>query len=147
MVSFKNRLEEYMEDRHIKQTDLVDRIGRSKQVVSNWVNGKSGPRIDDYQELARKMNVSLVWLMGNPNAKMNVSSDDARELEDLMNKKIEDQSNMDNAPKIDINGSMFPVYTKEQLDKRMGMLQQALDMFSEGKLDKDTLELIIRSLR
>lgn len=145
MIPFADRINEYLKATDRNQVDVSRILGNiTPQGISKWCTGKSMPKLDEIPEIAEKLGVSVFWLFGFPNMPR---TNDNREMDELMKAKFEDQKIMDEAPQLDINGSLYPVYTKEQLDKRMDMLQQAMNMFTAGKITQDMLELIVRSLR
>lgn len=142
MIKFSERIKEYMETYNLSQADVAKRVGVTGQAVSSWVMGRTTPVVGRLPDLAKKLNVSVLWLLGDPNAKMLEKDND-----DLATQKIEDQETMENAPKVELNGSIYPVYTEEQLDKRLAMIARAMDMFDQGKIDSKMLELIVNSMR
>lgn len=148
-IPFSERIKEYMREYDLRQEDVANRIGVSKMAVSNYCTGKSTPILGDVPKIAEKMGVSLTWLLGNPKASMHNHDDDSndQELTEVIKEKMADQETMDKAPREEINGSMYPVYTREQLDKRLDMIGKAFDMFNEGKLTEEMFKLIVNSLR
>lgn len=147
MVKFSDRINEYLKEYDMTQLAFAAKIGYSKQAVNAWCNGKSTPIMSEVPTLADKMNVSVAWLMGFVNAPMRNSTEFDNNMNELAKEKIADQVVMDAAPRMDINGSLMPVYTVDQLDKRMEMLARALDMYEKKLIDADMLKLIVNSLR
>ncbi len=64
MDIFRARLREAMEMRGLRATDLSQRTGLSKARISQYVNGKYIPKSDAVLLLARTLEVSPLWLMG-----------------------------------------------------------------------------------
>lgn len=143
-IEFKDRIKQYLEETGKTQEEMAAKIGMSKQAISAWVTGRTTPSLGDVRKIAEKLGVSLPWLLGHPNTSM--TGRDA-EVEKLFEDKVDDSVTMDEAPIRNVNGSMFPVYSEAQLDKRMEMISRALDMYDRKKIDEDTLRLIVNSLR
>lgn len=146
--SFSQRIKEYRmsRDTGMTQEDLAQILNVSKQTISAWERGASEPSIKEIPGMADMLGISAAWLFGTPGASM-YKNEGNKELDHLLKIKAEDQTTMDNAPRESVNGSLYPVYTEDQLDKRMAMIAKALDMFDEGKIDQDMLKLIVESLR
>ncbi len=69
MDIFRTRLHEAMETRGLRATDLAQKTGLSKARISQYVNGKYIPKSDAVIAIARVLEVSPLWLMGeNPDA-------------------------------------------------------------------------------
>lgn len=64
MYTFKERLQEAMLARGVKQKDLVENTGISKSMISEYFNGKYEPKADNLYKIATYLNVNEVWLMG-----------------------------------------------------------------------------------
>lgn len=62
---FKDRLKEEMELQGIRQTDLAEKTGFSKGRISQWLSGKHEADSEGLCILAKVLNVSESWLMGN----------------------------------------------------------------------------------
>lgn len=62
---FKDRLREEMELQGIRQTDLAQKTGFSKGRISQWLSGKHEADSEGLCILAKVLNVSESWLMGN----------------------------------------------------------------------------------
>lgn len=56
---FKNNLIYYMKARNITQHDLVLHLGVTASVVSDWVTGKTYPRIEAMQKISDFLHVSI----------------------------------------------------------------------------------------
>ena len=64
MKAFKDRLQEAMNVRQIRATDLSRSTGISKASISQYTHGKYEPSGDTLCRLAQVLNVSEAWLMG-----------------------------------------------------------------------------------
>jgi len=62
--TFHKRLNTAILDRNIKQSDLVQLTGMSKQKISQYVNGQFEAKQKGIYELAKALNVDEAWLMG-----------------------------------------------------------------------------------
>lgn len=62
--TFKNRLNEAMSIRNIKQVDLAEMSGLSKSRINHYVNGLYEAKQDAVYLIAKALNVSESWLMG-----------------------------------------------------------------------------------
>lgn len=58
-IVFVKNLQQYMQARHVEQSDIVSALGISASTVSDWVNGKKYPRVDSMQALADFLGVLL----------------------------------------------------------------------------------------
>lgn len=61
---FYEQLKKICDEKHIKMTPLVTECGGSKSNVTTWKNG-SIPNSDIVLKLARRLNVSTDYLLGN----------------------------------------------------------------------------------
>ena len=57
--SFPRVLKRLMEHNGISQIYIAEKLGVSKQTVSDWVNGKKFPRVDKMQQLADLLDVLM----------------------------------------------------------------------------------------
>ena len=57
--TFKENLNYFMKIRDVSQRDLVLHLGVTASVVSDWVTGKSYPRIEAMQKIADYLDVSI----------------------------------------------------------------------------------------
>lgn len=62
------RLNEALNMRNLKQSDLVTLTGLGKSAISQYLSGKVTPKGDKLLILAKALNVSVSWLMGEKNA-------------------------------------------------------------------------------
>lgn len=64
MESVKDRLRKAMELRGIRQQDLIDNYGFSSSTISQYVSGRSTPKLKWVYRLAKALNVRPDWLAG-----------------------------------------------------------------------------------
>ena len=64
MATFGQRLREYREANDLRQEDIANMLGTVKQVISAMENGRQIPKIDTLGDLADKLGVNPLWLMG-----------------------------------------------------------------------------------
>mgnify|MGYP002621407360 CR=1 FL=1 len=57
--SFPRILKRLMEHYGLSQMDIAEKLGVSKQTVSDWVNGKKFPRVDRMQQLSDLFDVLM----------------------------------------------------------------------------------------
>ena len=60
----KNRIEEALRLRGIKQVELVEKTGIKKASVSSWINQRWQPKQESLLKMARALEVSEMWLAG-----------------------------------------------------------------------------------
>lgn len=60
----KNRLEEALQIRGMKQVDLVERTGIKKSSINGWVKNRYQPKHHAVYLLAQALDVSEMWLAG-----------------------------------------------------------------------------------
>lgn len=68
MSDFGKNLRAIRLSRGLSQEELASLLGTSKQVISRYENGQRSPKISVASEYARKLNVSLRVLNGDPDA-------------------------------------------------------------------------------
>ena len=61
---FENRLKKLREFSNLTQKDLADKLGVTKQSVSNWENGNILPSIEMLVSIANFFSVSTDYLLG-----------------------------------------------------------------------------------
>lgn len=76
-IVFVKNLQQYMQARHVEQSDIVSALGISASTVSDWVNGKKYPRVDSMQALADFLGVLLSDLTSENEAVPVVTPDPA----------------------------------------------------------------------
>lgn len=64
MESISSRIQQAMDIRGLKQTDLVERTKISKGSLSSYVSGRYAPKQTNIYLLAKALNVNVEWLMG-----------------------------------------------------------------------------------
>ena len=62
--TIKNRLEEALQIRGMKQVDLVERTGIKKSSINGWVKNRYQPKHHAVYLLAQALDVSEMWLAG-----------------------------------------------------------------------------------
>ena len=63
MSSFNKRLKKAMDDANMRQADLCNETGILRSLMSEYVNGKVKPKIDNLILIAKALNVSPSWLL------------------------------------------------------------------------------------
>lgn len=64
MENISSRIQQAMDIRGLKQTDLVERTNISKGSLSSYVSGRYAPKQTNIYLLAKALNVNVEWLMG-----------------------------------------------------------------------------------
>ena len=64
------RIRQKRKAKKLTQADLADQLRISEMTIRRWETGKSSPRIEDIQKLAKELDTSVDYLMGmnEPNA-------------------------------------------------------------------------------
>lgn len=62
--TFQNRLQKALNDRNMKQIDLVEKTGIDKTLINKYLSGISNAKQDKLTILADALNVNEIWLMG-----------------------------------------------------------------------------------
>jgi len=62
--SFAKRMQEAMDIRNMKQSELVEKTRLGKSAISQYVSGKYEPKQKGIYTIAEALNVSEAWLMG-----------------------------------------------------------------------------------
>lgn len=63
--TFKNRLQELLNEHDMKAADLAKAINAPKGRISQWMHGKTNPSSTSLCQVARFFDVSEGWLLGN----------------------------------------------------------------------------------
>lgn len=58
---------ELRKNNKMSQEELAEKIGVSRQTISNWELGETAPDLKQAKELSKILNISLDELVGNPN--------------------------------------------------------------------------------
>lgn len=64
MSTTSKRIQEAMELRGLKQTDLFEKTGISKGALSSYISGRYVPKQNNTFLIAKALNVNEAWLMG-----------------------------------------------------------------------------------
>ena len=64
MSTTSQRIQEGLELRGLKQTDLVEKTGISKGALSSYISGCYTPKQNNIYLIAKALDVSEAWLMG-----------------------------------------------------------------------------------
>lgn len=67
-IPFSVRLKDLRLSLGYSQQELGDFLGTTKQVISRYENGLRSPKISVVAEYAKKLNVNVAWLLGDPDA-------------------------------------------------------------------------------
>ncbi len=84
MDTIANRIKLAMEQRDMKQSDLVRITGIGKSSISTYLTGAYEPKQKNIYKLAEALNVSEAWLMGN-DVPMKRLSNASNELPKILN--------------------------------------------------------------
>jgi len=63
-MNFQEKLVELMKERNITQKELAKKIGIDETAMSRYANGSRTPRIDILANLARELDVTIEYLVG-----------------------------------------------------------------------------------
>ncbi len=69
-MEFSERLLLVLKDRKITQRELAEKINTTETALSRYVNGSRKPRMDNLLKLARALNVSVEYLTGKEEGKV-----------------------------------------------------------------------------
>lgn len=64
-MTFGEKLIKYRNDNGLTQDELAKIVGTTKQVISRYEKGQRTPKIDVVQEYAKKLNLSVLYLVDN----------------------------------------------------------------------------------
>lgn len=64
MNRFKDRFNELIEEKQVKQVQLQKELHLSKNQVHYWIKGKAEPSIDDLINIANYFNVCIDYIVG-----------------------------------------------------------------------------------
>ena len=71
MTIFSERLKELREEKHLTQQELADKVGISRVGYGYWEKGKREPNFDKIKLLARYLDTSVGYLLGEVDDKRN----------------------------------------------------------------------------
>lgn len=63
-MDVKNRLNEALDIRNMKQIELSEKTGLSKAQINSWKNNKWQPKQSALHKMAKALDVSEMWLAG-----------------------------------------------------------------------------------
>ena len=64
MREFQKRLKQIMDEKGLRQADLVKASGISRSVISSYVSGRYEPNPEKLKALARALSCDAIWLAG-----------------------------------------------------------------------------------
>lgn len=65
---FMQRMKETMQEKGIRQTDLVEKTGIDKGALSSYMNGRYMPNAEKFAKIANALGVSVDYLLGKEEA-------------------------------------------------------------------------------
>lgn len=68
-AAFAVRLRELFEENNITQAAVAEKLGTTRQTISNWVSGKSQPDFDTLVKLADHFETTTDYLLGRTESK------------------------------------------------------------------------------
>jgi repressor LexA len=68
-----NNINHYLKEKGMTEIALANRIGVSKVTVSNWVNGKSSPRLDKIDKMCIVFGCKREDFLKAPDDKANIA--------------------------------------------------------------------------
>lgn len=71
---FSKNLKKYLEKENMNQAELAEKIGASRQSVSNWVTGKQVPRMEKLQKVAGALNIDKNKLFESSESMLNIGN-------------------------------------------------------------------------
>lgn len=71
---FSQNLKKYLEKENMNQAELAEKIGASRQSVSNWVTGKQVPRMEKLQKVADALNIDKNKLFESSESMLNIGN-------------------------------------------------------------------------
>ncbi len=69
-MEFNERLSLVLKERNITQRQLAEKINTTETALSRYVNGSRKPRMDNLLKIARALNVSVEYLTGKEEGKV-----------------------------------------------------------------------------
>ena len=71
---FSQNLKKYLKKENMNQAELAEKIGASRQSVSNWVTGKQVPRMEKLQKVADALNIDKNKLFESSESMLNIGN-------------------------------------------------------------------------
>ena len=81
-MAIGNRIYELRKSEKLSQEKLAEKIGVTRQTISNWELNESSPDLKQAKELSKVFNISLDELVGNP--KRDISYEKINKIEDML---------------------------------------------------------------
>lgn len=98
IINLKNKIKHLLLEQGLSQSDLANKIGVHRQVLTNWLNGTRNPKIENLKKIAKALNISVEDLLDdnknfsdvqiNINSKGTVNQTIQKEKDDLKDKEI-----------------------------------------------------------
>lgn len=119
---FGERLKNILQDNDISQLKLAQELGYTQQAVNRWCNNITEPDNKTIVAIAKYLNISTDYLLGNDNNRPSENEEELRELGTLKQLLIK-------------NGYMNSDedLTKKELDNLMKMARNNKDFLKEKK--------------
>lgn len=73
MSSFRERLKELLEEKHMSQVDFAKKICVQKSTINGYIQGYRSPSIDTLILIAKELNVSIDYLIGLSDVRKNIA--------------------------------------------------------------------------
>ena len=74
MNNFQSRLKSILEIKGISQSDLAKLMNTQRSTVSQWISGRNTASAIASLEIAKKLDINLLWLLGEDVPLSNYSS-------------------------------------------------------------------------
>lgn len=119
---FGERLKNILQDSDISQLKLAQELGYTQQAVNRWCNSITEPDNKTIVDIAKYLNVSTDYLLGNDSTSNNILENELKEKETLKNLLIKNGYMKDNEDLSD-----------DELDKLMKFLNANKEFIKENK--------------
>lgn len=128
-----DRIQQKLDELHLKQADIARATGRSTAAVTKWLRGENVPKADSLKQIAQLLNTTDEWLL---TGKTNISMQDIDKTlnpyqseASLSNKKIAVWNDGDNLPE-----GMIPIRYLTNIVGSLGNGYPNEDYYEESNL-------------
>lgn len=143
MDTISNRIKEALELRGMKQIDLVEKTKIGKSSISTYISGEYEPKQKNIYKIAKALNVSESWLMGNDvdmeKDSSTLSPRDERDIEKKLQHTLDELTNSQEA--LMFMGNPLDDDTKEllrlSLENSLNIAKVNAKKFTPNKYKKD----------
>lgn len=136
--SFKNRLQELLQEKNMTQKELSDLTGITPSSISDWLRGKYEAKQDKIDIIATALNVSQAYLMGYDVPKVNHIKMFAKESNSNQSLTNNQEKIISLLNQLNEEGQEKAItYTQDLVDSGKYSIDQTLSRATQTEIDRE----------